>query len=315
MKQVQRTLIFALAGVLLALAFVSCSKPEKKVVGSCGGYNILYEELRFETLTYRSQHPDCTEEELEAGVKAALCKTYALLSLCAEHMPERDPDGKELKKLTDQALAEAISSLGGKKEYQKYLQESYLTDHLMRSILTSAQLQLELEGKLFKGTELENTDTLLAWLDDGNYARVRKIYFPLTDASGNSMRAKADIFRTQIANGGKPDELLSPDQKAAGAKCYSAGYYFKWMENSALERAALSLSKAGDVSDVITEEDGYYLLLRVENDRETMVTYQLPTLLNTYRADRIAVLIDQVAAEMTVEWNDYGKELSLKDMD
>ena len=310
MSFIKKILIPALC-VLLVFPLFSCSNKEKKAVGTCGSYEILYEELRFEALTYRSKNPDCTAEELEAAVKKALAESYAIRALCAEQLPDLDPDSKDIKKQVDEAFASAVESLGGKKEYKKYLKESYLTEHLMRRMLTSAQMQIELESKIFSGTELANNETLLAWLDDGNYVRVRSFFFPLTDADGTSMLEDAEEVRGKLQVGQKPDDVLTAAQKSAGAKYRPAEYYFRGMDGSEAEIAALSLQATGDISAVISAPDGYYILIRAENERDTLVNYQLTTVLDRYRSARLDELVAQAAASLTVVWNEYGSSIDL----
>ena len=57
MKKILRIAAAVLAIVMLLTAAVSCrskqEKLEQTVVGTCGGFDVLYEELRYVTLTYK----------------------------------------------------------------------------------------------------------------------------------------------------------------------------------------------------------------------------------------------------------------------
>ncbi len=314
MKRTGKWLALLLAGLLLLPLLSACSNASNKPVGSCGNYEIAYEELRYTALTYRTRHPECTEEELQTEVKQNLLDQYAILMLCAEHLPGRGIDSPEIQTLVDQAVENAKEELGGKSAYKDYLKEHYLTEHLMRRMLAMTQLQIELENKLFAGTELESKETLLAWLDSGNYVRVRRVFFPLTDGNGNSMRSETERYLAGLREGGNPDTLITSAQAAAGAKCHQAEFFFRGLESAELENAAFSLRETGAVSEIVTMQDGYYLLIRTEDDRDTLVNYQLPTLLNRYRADRLDELAEEAAKELSVSWNEYGSGLRLSEL-
>ena len=314
MKRTGKRLALVLAGLLLLSLLSACSNASDKPVGSCGSYEIAYEELRYTVLTYRTRHPECTEEELQTEVKQNLLDQYAILTLCAEHLPDRSIDSPEIQTLVDQAEENAKEELGGKSAYKDYLKEHYLTEQLMRRMLAMTQLQIELENKLFTGTELESKETLLTWLDSGNYVRVRRVFFPLTDGNGNSMLAQTERYLADLRKGGDPDSLITSEQAAAGAKCHQAEFFFRGLESAELENAAFSLRETGAISEIVTTQDGYYLLIRAEDDRNTLVNYQLPTLFDRYRADRLDELAAEAAKELSVNWNEYGSGLRLSEL-
>lgn len=313
MKRTGKLLALVLAGLLLPL-LSACSNHSDKPVGSCGSYEIVYGELRYTALTYRSRHPECTEEELRSAVGQELLEQYAILELCAEYLPEQSIDSPEIQDLVDQAIESAKEELGGKDAYKDYLEEHYLTEQLMRRLLAMTQLQIELENKLFAETELESEETLLSWLDNGNYTRVRRVFFPLTDQDGNSMLAQAEHCLTELKKGGAPDALITSAQAAAGAKCLQAEFFFRGLEDAELENAAFSLTETGAVSELVTAADGYYILIRTQDDRDALVNYQLPTLLDRYRADRLDELADEAAKKLSINWNAYGSGLRLTEL-
>ena len=59
MKQTAKLGALLLAGLVL-LTLTACADHSEEPVGSCGPYEILYEELRYHTMTYREEHPDCS---------------------------------------------------------------------------------------------------------------------------------------------------------------------------------------------------------------------------------------------------------------
>lgn len=316
MKHTAKLITLLLTMLMLLPALAACADQSEEPVGSCGPYEILYEELRHYALAYRNEHPDCTEEELQSAVKRELAEQYAVLVLAAEYLPDQSIDSEEMKTLVDQSLEEAKESLGGKSAYKDYLKENNLTEHLLRRMLAIAQLQIDLETRLFAGTELESAETLLAWLDEGNYVRVRKIYFPLTDAEGVSMLESAEEMRRTLLTDrdATPDNVISSEQASAGVTCHQPEFLFRNMGDEPLNDAALRLERTGDVSDVIVTADGYYLLVRVEDDRDTLENYQLSAVLDRYRSDRFDAYIADAADTLEVTWNEFGSGLQLTEL-
>ena len=147
MKRLAIRLICLLAALLLPLSFVACAKVSREPVGSCAGQEILYDELRFQALLYLEKNENCSEEELRAGVEDALLEHYAIHALCAEYLPELSSENDAIKKAVDEEIQRAINSQGGKSAYKKMLKERYMTEDLMRRMLSVAQMQIELEKK------------------------------------------------------------------------------------------------------------------------------------------------------------------------
>ena len=82
MKKILRIAAAVLAIVMLLTAAVSCrskqEKQEQTVVGTCGGFDVLYEELRYVTLTYK---------EIAYALEKSLVKLDAALMKVLEEMP------------------------------------------------------------------------------------------------------------------------------------------------------------------------------------------------------------------------------------
>ena len=93
MKRLSMRLICLFSALLTVLSLSACAEDAQKPVGSCVGQEILYEELRFQTLLYLEKHENCSEEELWAGVESALREHYATVALCKEYLPQTIPQG------------------------------------------------------------------------------------------------------------------------------------------------------------------------------------------------------------------------------
>ena len=77
-----------------------------------------------------------------------------------------------------------------------------------------------------------------------------------------------------------------------------------------IEDAAFALKEAGDVSDVVETENGYYVIVRME-DSVDKLWLQLPSLLQTYQAAKVSEIIDACKDNVSIELNEYGKSIDL----
>ncbi len=305
MKHRSKFAAWSLILVMLALSLCACGARNKKTVGTCGEYEILYEELRYEALTYAEKHPDCTEEELRAAVELAILERYAIAELCKEYVPSLSMDSPELKELAESEQEKAVNDLGSKKELKAALKEIYLSEAFFQKQLILTQMQIDLEAALFEDTELRDRDTLLAWLKDGNCVRIRKFVFADEETAASARR--------ELTGGTSPDELLQKDG-FSGTTAYQPDYYFRDLKKTDEEKAALSLDRGG-VSEVLESDGTYVLLLRVEDDFDDLADYQATTALERYRENRLAPLIQEAADGLSLVWNDFGAKLTFKEIE
>ena len=119
-----RRRIGALALMLLLClsALVGCTsaktKQERRVIGTCAGYDVRYEELRYLTLTYKDlfeetygegiwEDPVTAEKyrvELEETVWDLLLNNYAVLATCDQYLPKKNA-------IEDEAITEAVDGM------------------------------------------------------------------------------------------------------------------------------------------------------------------------------------------------------------
>ncbi len=305
MNRWKKITAWSLALILLTLSFCACGVRSKKAVGVCGEYEILYEELRYEALTYMEKHPDCTEEELREAVERAIRERYAVAELCKQYTPSATMDSPELKELAKSEQEKAVSDMGSKKKLKAALEEIYLSENFLQKQLILTQMQIDLETALFADTELKNKDTLLAWLKNGNCVRIRKLIF--TDAES------ATAAREELLQGTKLEDLLQ-NERFSNATAYQPDYYFRDLNQTDEEKAALALTTSGDVSAVLESNGSYVLLLRVVDDFENLTNYQAETALERYRENRLAPLIQEAADGLSLTWNDFGAKLTFQEI-
>ena len=305
MKYFKKYVAWLLILASLAALLSSCGIGNRQVVALCGEYEISYEEVRFEALSYLQKNPNCSEEELRAAVEQAIGERYAVLELCKEYTPEASLESKELKELAKTEQEKAIEQLGSKKDFKAYLKEAYLTKNLLQKMLMITQMQVDLEAAIFANTELASKDTLLIWLKNDNCARIRKITF--TDAE------TATAAQTALRSGVTVEELKSTDL-LTNSYVSQPDYYFRNLNNTPEETAAMALEQVGDVSEVLNVNGKYYLFIRENNNFENLENYQVNLALERYRENRLTPMIGEKASTLTVSWNKRGTKLILKDI-
>lgn len=305
MKTWKKFAALFLALTSLVLILCSCGMRNKKAVGSCGEYEILYEEIRFEVLTYLESNPECDEDTLRRAVEQAIAERYAIAELCKEYASSSSMESESMKGMVKSQRKKAIEELGGKKEFKASLKEMHLSQNFFEKLLSITQMQIELETELFKNTELKNKDTLLAWLKDGNCTRVRKLTFSTLET--------AEAARTELKNG-TPVEKLIEAEAYSDAYVSQPIYYFKDLNKTEEEAAALVLTAEGDVSSVVAINSNYCLLIRETDDFENLENYQVHSALERYRENELSVLVKEKASTLTVSWNDAGAKLIFKEI-
>ena len=305
MKFLKKFAAWLLILTSFTMLFTSCGVGNKRTVAVCGDYEIAYEEVRFEALTYRQANPDCGEEELLAAVEQAIRERYAVLELCKEYTPEASLESEELRELAKAEQEKAIEQLGSKKDFKAYLKESYLTKNLLQKMLMITQMQVDLESAMFANTELASKDVLLNWLKNGNCARIRKITFLSADTAKEA--------QTKLRTGATIDELKSTDL-LTNSYVSQPDYYFRNLNNTPEEAAAMSLEKAGDVSEIVNVSGKYYLFIRENNNFENLENYQVSLALERYRENQLSPIIREKASNLEFSWNKIGTKLDLKNL-
>ena len=225
----KKTASLLLAIVLLCSCistFVSCSdgstlhkitptSEETRVVGTAGGYEILYDELRCITVNYREimelkygkgiwDKPETAElyrEELTNYVVAALSVNSAALTAAAKHGITPDSDSvkdfvsiqlaslvgelTELIKLdhTEENFVPSSSLLND--YYRQFLTENYLSDRYNRFVMSVDGCIDTLRVKLLREGSLPSDDESIKSFVNENFVHVFHIWLPFdqhTDA-------------------------------------------------------------------------------------------------------------------------------------
>lgn len=306
-----------LSGFLLLVCLIGlfgCKGKNSRGVGTAAGHEILYDELRYMTLSVRDRleetygagiwndpaMADAHRAELESEVLLGLARDYAVLAAAQIYLPDRSLDDADIQSTVDTAVKEMTEALGGKKEYKKYLSEVYMTDRLMRFNLAKAELENALTDALFTGTELENDTVFSAWLANGNFVRVKRIE--------SSDCAVIETVHNDLLAGKTPDEAVA----GTGATLSSAFYLVRGLvDDATLEEDAFALKAVGSVGQIRETDSGYRILIRMEDNTEAFLANQASSYRRKLRTARADAILSGIEASVSVALNDYGKSIDL----
>ena len=327
MHKLKRAMLFLLALALLTTALCGCSdKKYQEVIGTCADHDVLYEELRYVTLSYKDMFestygegiwdtPESAEqyrEELENVVWDMMLNNYAVLAACSYYMDQSSINDDTIDKAVNAQVEETINELGGKRAFQRSLEELYMTEHFLRFCLRVAQLENELLYVLSDDLGLieDDLDEFMAWLEDGNVRYVQHVYIG-NDPGDNKEenRATAEDIRRQLLEGADIGTFIG---SSVNEDMQNVAPYFMvrdvYVEE--MESAAFDLNSVGDVSKVVDAGTGYYVMVLMEYSNATLLL-QAEDLLNSYQWAKVEQLVGTFRPKIAMELNDYGKSIDL----
>ena len=327
MHKLKRAWLLLLAMALLSTALCGCSdKKYQEVIGTCAGHDVLYEELRYVTLSYKDMFeatygegiwdtPESAEqyrEELEKVVWDMMLNNYAVLAACAFYMDEVSINDSSLDDAVDAQIQAAIDEIGGKTAFRNSMEEMHMTEHFLRFCLRVTQLENELLYVLSDdlGVIEDDLDAFMEWLEEDNVRYVQHIYIendPGEDKEEN--RAIAEDIRRQLLQGADIGSFVgssvNEDMQNVAPYFLVRDVYAKEMEN-----AAFALGFVGDVSAVVDVGTGYYVMVLQEYN-EMILLLQASDLFTSYQWAKVEQIVDTFRPKISIELNDYGKSIDL----
>lgn len=304
---------------------IKSSKQELTAVGTVDEYEVLYEELRFVTLMYRSQlesqygkdiwsNPDTAEKyrgELEELVMRNVTANYAILTLC--RAVGITPETREIQNAVDKYINELVSELGGRAAYKSALKEQGLTDNFLRFTIAVDYCQNELYYSYTQDLGLIETDedVIYDYIMDGNFVRTVHVYIQNDEGDDiDKNRAAAEDVHRRLTEGEDINKIIGSSINEDFDLTTTNGYYFTRGEMiTAYEDAAFAL-EVGDFSDVIQTQTGFYVIKRLPLETSYVLT-NLTNLINQYQFSLLNKYIDDRQAELVFEFNEYGAGLDL----
>ncbi len=325
------SLLLALTFFTVIFAGCSASRPVKStdeelaVIGQVGNFDVLYEELRYVTMNYKSQfearygegiwdNEETAEKyraELEETVLRNITVNYAVLSLCAE--VGISIENETIQSAVKDYFDSLVDEIGGRSDYRKSLEEHYATDHFMRFTIGVDYCQNELfyvyteDLGLIEKSEDKIYDIIMA----GDFVRTLHVYIQ-NDAGDDveANRKKAGEVRSQLLAGTEIKTLIGSSVNEDFSLTSTNGYYFTKGEMiKAYEDAAFSLG-VGEISEVIETDSGFYVIERLALEPAYLLA-NLSDLAEQYQYARLNEFIDAEQEKLTLTLNDYGKSIDL----
>ena len=332
------SLLMASAMILSSMAFFSsCSddKQNEKVVGTVGGYEVLYEEYRWLTMQFKDRLEETYGEgiwdnaesaekylpELERAVYTSILSNYAVLTLCDELNENSDDgtkfidiNGEEETEIVNNYINDTIDEFGSRAAYRQALKKNYMTENLYRFI-TGVDV---CESILFNyycsmGLIDDSYDAGIAYIEE-NFIRTLHVY--VENDKGESIsenRKLAEAVREKLLAGEKMSDLI----KKYGEDSYISaenGYYFTHNTYSdAYEEAAFALG-IDQISEVVETYSGFYVIQRLELDTGYILLNYDATLKNQYFLAVFDKYLEECKEKLSFELNDYGKSIDLVKM-
>jgi hypothetical protein len=183
-----------------------------------------------------------------------------------------------------------------------------MTEHLMRFTLAVYVMETRLlealaASGLFFASDKE--DDFLAWIRQGNGAYVQHLF--VRNDVGDSFdenRARAQEARDLLISGQKNINSLVGNSRYNEDPLNTAPYYMiRDVYDEALEQAALALTDAGSISNVIETEEGFYVFVRLA-DTDDQLRGQIANLLSSYQWARTEQIKETFRAGVDFAWKE-----------
>lgn len=209
------------------------TKEESRVVGTVGGYEVKYEELRYLTAMHReslnrelgeyeeldAETRETYERELETRVMSDITKNYAVLALCDKY--GIDTDSKNVRSEVKSGMKDYISqSFGGSmKDYKAWLTENSLTDSVIRfnykiNVLENLLLNYFVENGIDIDYDGRNVEEFIDYVMEGeDWARTIHVFYPESHPY-TTEEAKEAFVAQQLTQGSLSDAAFK-DMKDA----------------------------------------------------------------------------------------------------
>ncbi len=214
----------------------------------------------------------------------------------------------------DEQIGSAISSMGGKSEFEKELKAMGTTLSSYKKWVKKGQLGYKVENTLagydenrateeearesIKNTYVKAKHILISTIDD-------ETQLPLNPDEVAAKKATAEDILSRIKNGADFDALMKEYSEDPGLETNPDGYEFgKGQMVPEFENAAYALNE-GQVSDLVETSYGYHIIKREKLSlTEEKIKEYIPTEQNVLIAAKIQAVIDKWISEAEVEVNE-----------
>lgn len=330
---VKRSLCLLICFALLTLSLLSCSSTSKpikpseqdlKVVATCEGVDIYYEELRYVTMVYKEdlayrygdtiwEDATLTEKylpQLMQKVTEALKINCSIVAMAKTF--QIDVNEQAILDEVQARIDETVATIGKRRDYINMLKSLYMTDHFVRYSLATDICEREMVYAMMDlDLIIESEKDFLPYaLDDENYCATYHIF--IGNDAGDSVdvnRQLAEQVHEMMVEGKKIEELIGSKFNEDTSEGKVPYHFTRGEMDLAYEEAAFAL-EIGQFSGVVECDEGFYIISRQPLD-EAHITANVTKLLQSYQYAQVEALLTDYRYKIEVEWNDYGKSIDL----
>lgn len=336
MSKFLRTLSCILVCVLLLPTLGGCSQ-NKQVIATCGEYEIYYEQLRFATLNFKLEldelygDGDSTngtiwddptlaakyKPMLEERVWGLMRDNYAILSACAAYGIGKDVmEGDAVKAAVEKQMEDLRNYHGTYAAYEEAIEASFMTEDVFRFYFAIEEMKTLLYAAMKDKKEFTTDEEAFhKWLLEGNCAYVQHVMREVSEGDDKAVERIfiEDMYDTLTAFGVDPIEKLPTliNSIMHEDPTNTAPYYLvRGVHDDKLVDASLALEEVGDVSTIIELENAFYILVRMEDEEDTLSS-KLTTLLNDYQWSVVGDRVEEAKQSLQFEKTDFYNGLDL----
>lgn len=320
--------LILIAAALYILFFTSLPekwgwRENKAVVGSCAGYDLTIDEVRYVTLLYRKdfesrygadvwKNPDTASahrEELIETVNRKLKNNYAILAAAKEYLSKDELEGDNLVKTADAQIDELKSYYGD--SFEDVLAGQNLTEEFLHFTLWVDAVGAKLYEKLDSNEKVvgfSDTASFFQWLSEGNCVYAQYVYLSNDEGEDpEENRALAEEIRTDLEAGvdigvwiGTPvnDDLSNVAPR----------YFVRELCEDRVWQELKGLTAPGQVSRVIETGTGFYVFQSIQ-EPEGLLEARTADLFEEFKTSRKSRLVESFCDLLIIEWNERGKAL------
>ena len=330
------------AGTLIK---IDPTAEEARVIGTIGNYDILYDELRYITLTYKDQLKnkygenifDSEEsaapykDELASLVYSSITANYGVLALAQKNGISTDDSWvRDYCNLKLEEIASQITLMIVNKnttddddskytptnrevnaEYAAQIKEAYLTDRYIRFVYSVDGCVEMLVKKYIKDGKVLNNDNDIEKYIKDNFCRTLHVYVRNDDGeSVAENRAKAEIVLDELKGGKSFNSMVGSKYNDDLMTTTVNGHYFAEGEmEEVYEKAAFAL-EVGEYSDIIETAGGFYIIKRLPLE-DDYINHYFENLKSQYQYAAVNKDINAERGALSLVLNDFGKTLEL----
>lgn len=336
MSKFLRTAALVLVILMLTPLLGGCSQ-NKKVIATCGDYEIYYEQLRFATLNFKLELDDLYgdgikdngtiwddpelaakyQPMLEERVWGLMADNYAVLAACAAYGIGKDVmESDAIKAAVDKQMKDLRDYHGTYEAYELAIEASFMTEDVFRFYFAIEEMKTLLWAKMKEQNEfITDEEAFHTWLKDGNCAYVQHVMRKVSEGDDAEVERVfiEDMYAALTAYGVDPVEKLPSlinslmHEDAANTAPY---YLVRGIHEDELVDAALALEHVGAVSEIIELENAFYVLVRMEEEDGTLSS-QLTTLLADYQWSIVGERVEAAKKTLQFEKTDFYNGLNL----